>query len=275
MEALLHGIAHHGYSILFAAVFLEAIGFPVPAALALLIAGAASASGDLITALAAASALSALVLGDTCMFLIGKYTGWWLLGLLCRISVNPESCIVSSAASFYRRGRLVLIFAKFIPGINTMAPPLAGSMNMRPAQFLLLDFAGAALYTGVYMAVGYGFSGAIAAVTRGYHLFGRVMGWVAIAAVVGYVGYLTWTWIKDRGRRKVPMASPVEVARALASEGGVIYDVRSHGYYHRETIRIQGSKRLEPNAIHQFEAQEATEQRIYLYCTCLHEATSS
>ena len=100
MQSLLSGLPQHGYSILFTVVFLEAVGFPVPAAPALLIAGAASAGGSLDPLLAAAYALSAMMLGDTLMFVMGRYTGWWLLAVLCRLSLNPESCILRSADSF-------------------------------------------------------------------------------------------------------------------------------------------------------------------------------
>ena len=126
-------LAQHGYSLLIATVFLEAVGIPVPAALALMIAGGAAARGVLQAPNAFGAALLAMLAGDTLMFLLGRYTGWWLLGILCRISLNPESCILRSADTFYRRGRTLLVIAKFIPGINTMAPPLAGSMNMRLA----------------------------------------------------------------------------------------------------------------------------------------------
>src|SRR5258708_34478685 len=101
------------------------------------------------------------------MFLLGRYTGWWLLGILCRISLIPESCILRSADSFYRRGKTLLVIAKFIPGINTMAPPLAGSMNMRLRTFLRLDLAGAALYIGSYCIVGVVFSYGLEAGARG------------------------------------------------------------------------------------------------------------
>src|SRR5271170_3389865 len=116
--------AHHGYAILVAAIFLEAIGLPVPGGLLLIVAGAAAAQGVLQAPYVLGAALAAMLVGDTAMFLLGRYTGWWLLGILCRISLNPESCILRSADSFYRRGRTLLVFAKFIPGLNTMAPPL-------------------------------------------------------------------------------------------------------------------------------------------------------
>ena len=275
MESLLSGLSQHGYTILFAIVFLEAIGFPVPAALALLIAGGASARGSLYLSLAVSSALLAMILGDTLMFLMGRYTGWWLLSQLCRLSLNPESCILRSADSFYRRGRAVLLFAKFVPGINTMAPPLAGSMNMRFGQFLGLDFIGAALYAGVYLSVGFLFSDALGTITTNYQAFSRVLSWVLIAAVVGYLGFKVWLWTKSRGLRSVPFVSPAEAARAFSFDAAMIYDVRSHGYYDRKATRVKGSRRLEPNALSQFQQDFPAGKQIYLYCTCVDDATSA
>src|ERR1700722_11676096 len=171
METLLASVSKHGYSILFMIVFLEAIGVPVPAALALLIAGGAMATGALQPFLTVVIAVGATLLGDILMFLMGRYTGWWLLGILCRLSLNPETCILRTADSFYRRGRVMLLFAKFVPGLNTMAPPLAGRMNMPFFQFLRLDLGGSALYVGSFLAVGFAFSGALEAITRGYQTF--------------------------------------------------------------------------------------------------------
>src|SRR5580658_5483806 len=115
MDFLANALARHGYSILFTVVFMEAIGIPVPAALGLLIAGGAAAKGTLAPGACIAFALAAMLLGDSLMYLLGRYTGWWLLGVLCRISLNPEACILQSADSFYRRGRTLLVIAKFIP----------------------------------------------------------------------------------------------------------------------------------------------------------------
>jgi len=275
MESLLAEVSRHGYSILFGIVFLEAVGFPVPAALALVIAGAASATGTLSPIPVALSALSAIILGDTLMFLMGRYTGWWLLGLLCRLSLNPESCVLRSADSFYRRGRTLLIFAKFVPGINTMAPPMAGSMNMRLGQFLRLDLTGTVLYAGSFLVNGFLFSGALETVTKGYQAITRVVSWVLIAAAVGYVAGQVWLWRKARVLRSVPFVSPAEAARALSSDAAVIYDVRSHGYYDSKAMRIQGSSRLDPNALNQFQDGFPASKQIYLYCTCVREATSA
>ena len=274
MGSLNAALMQHGYLILAVVVFLEAIGVPVPAAIALLISGGAAARGVLQIHYVVGIAVLAMMVGDTLMFLLGRYTGWWLLGLLCRVSLNPESCILRSADSFYRRGRTLLVIAKFIPGINTMAPPLAGSMNMRAFTFLRLDLAGALLYTGSYLLVGYLFSGALDAVTRGYDSAGRIVGWIVLALIVGYLLFRVWLWGKGRALSAVPFAQPEDVARELAT-GAPVYDVRSHGYFDPKATRIQGSRRLDPNALHQSGVEMPGEGKVFVYCTCVRQATST
>ena len=114
-------IAHHGYLFLAIVCFAEAIGLPVPAALALLTAGAVVAYGDLHFYFVFGIAWVAMMAGDVILYFMGRVSGWALLGLLCRLSANPETCILRSAEYFYRRGKQTLLFAKFIPGINTMS----------------------------------------------------------------------------------------------------------------------------------------------------------
>src|SRR3984885_13039578 len=229
MESWMSGLAQHGYLILFTAVFLESVGLPMPAALALLIAGAAAAGGSLRVSYALGGSVLAMFAGDTLMFLLGRYTGWWLLGVLCRISLNPESCILRSADTFYRRGRTLLVIPKFISGINTMAPPLAGSMNMRFWAFLKLDLAGAVLYIGACFAVGFLFSGALEAITRGYQTFGRALGWSVAILVAGYLAFQIGLRIKAGQVTAVPLVSPAEAAGEMAA-GGWSCDVGTHGY---------------------------------------------
>ena len=124
-------ISHNGYLLLASICFAEAIGLPVPAALAILTAGAVAAYGDLHLYFLLPAAIIATLSGDVILYFAGRVSGWALLGILCRVSANPETCILRSAEYFYRRGKLTLLFAKFIPGINTMSPPLAGSMRSR------------------------------------------------------------------------------------------------------------------------------------------------
>ena len=130
MDDLVPLISHHGYVWLAAVCFAEAIGLPVPAALALLTAGAVAAYGKLHIYSVIGLSFLAMLVGDVLLYFTGRVSGWALLGILCRLSANPETCILRSAEYFYRRGKQTLLFAKFIPGINTMSPPLAGSIQI-------------------------------------------------------------------------------------------------------------------------------------------------
>src|SRR5215468_7965079 len=155
MPELASLIARHGYSIVVVIVFVEAIGLPSPAALSLVTAGAAVAGHLLRAPILLPLALAAMLAGDTLLFFGGKRSGWRLLGFLCKVSANPETCILRSAQSFYKRGKTTLVIAKFIPGVNTMGPPLAGSMKMPFSQFLRFDAMGTALYVVAYFTLGF------------------------------------------------------------------------------------------------------------------------
>ena len=271
MHEVLATVARHGLAALGLAVFLEAIGLPVPAALALLAAGAACAWHTMRPDAALAVAMLAMLAGDILLFFVGRYSGWQLLGILCRLAANPETCILTSADSFYRRGRTTLVVAKFIPAINTMAPPLAGSMRMRFTQFLWLDAAGALLYIGVYGIGGYLFSDFLSMITHGFETASRALSWLVGVGMVAYVAYHAVLYWKHRVYRVVPRVQVSELLNRLEdakeSERVMIADVRSHGYYDPGAERIRGSIRLEPN--HLMAAMEALpkDKEIYLYCT--------
>jgi len=263
-------LGQHKYAVLGVIVFLEAIGIPIPAALALVAAGAASASRVLRPELVVLTAVSAMLLGDALLYFLGRYSGWTLLGILCRVSLNPETCILRAAESFYRRGRITLVVAKFLPGINTMAPPLAGSMRMGLGQFLRLDLAAACLYTLAFGGLGFLFSGFIGVIVHEVRAVGRVIEWLVIAGLAGYVGYRIRVYWKHRAYRMVPRVNVGELAQRLASadpEKIVLADVRSHGYYDPGASRIKGSIRLEPNNLSAQLSQLSRDKPIYLYCT--------
>ena len=277
MYALSLNITQHGYSILFALVFAEAIGLPLPAALALLIAGASSAKGPLQLWFVLLTSLSALLLGDALLFLLGRYTGWWLLGILCKLSLNPDSCILRAAKSFHRYGRTMLVLAKFVPGINALAPPLAGSMNMRFAQFFALDVVGAALYAVAWCGAGFLFSDFLGTLMSGYQASGRVLLRLAACAIAVYFGYHLWLFLKAGALSYVPRVSASYVARRLYSDvhrDMAVFDARSHGYYSNKASRVKGSVRLEPNTVLQQLESLPRDREIVLYCTCHRDATS-
>jgi membrane protein DedA with SNARE-associated domain len=263
-------MARHGYALTFGLLLAEAIGLPFPAAIALVAAGAAVAAHALWGPYILLAAVVGLMLGDTVQFWLGRYMGWLLLGCLCRVSINPETCILRSAESFYKRGKATLVVAKFIPGVNTMAAPLAGSMKMRFSQFLQLDFAGALVYSLTYLSVGYVSRDFLAALLRGFHEAGLALEVVVLAALVVYAIYRAVQFRKNKMYRVVPRIQVQELAALLASEDAgrvLIVDVRSHGYYDGGSARIKGSIRIEPNNLEEEVKNLPKDKDIYLYCT--------
>jgi membrane protein DedA with SNARE-associated domain len=269
LDNLPHFLHTYGYLSLGMFLFLEATGFPIPGSLVLLTAGAACAQGLLHPAVAWTAALGATLTGDILLYLIGRYTGWGLLGFLCRISLNPESCILSTAGAFYKRGRKLLLFAKFVPGINTMAPPLAGTMNMSPDNFLVLDMGGATLYTTTFFAAGFVFSGFLTNMLTGARTLGSALEWLLGTGLVLYLAHrlrLLWTHRTMNASPRMEVATVANLIQA-GEEDATIVDVRSHGYYNRDAVRIRGSIRLDPNSISDALAEMPKGRKLFLYCT--------
>jgi len=270
MNDLLSLILQRGYLFLAVVCFAEAIGLPLPAALAILTAGAVAAYGDLHFYFVFGVGVLAMISGDVILYFAGRVSGWALLGLLCRLSANPETCILRSAEYFYRRGKLTLLFSKFIPGINTMSPPLAGSMKMRLRDFLQFDALGAILYVGAYSLAGYLFSDALRAITRGLRSAGFAAEVIFTVGLAAYVVYRIWIYRKYRLLDVIPRVAAEELARRLASDAAqnmLIADVRSHGYYDADSERIAGSIRIEPNNLMEEVKNLPKDREIYLYCT--------
>jgi membrane protein DedA with SNARE-associated domain len=269
MNDLLSTLAHHGYAWVFFLLLAEAAGLPVPASIALVAAGAAVASHTLTFSGIVVISVIALLIGDTAQFWLGRAMGWSLLGFLCRLSMNPETCMLRSAESFYKRGKTTLVIAKFIPGVNTMAAPLAGSMKMRFGQFLRLDFLGSMLYAMTYLLVGY-LSRDFLATIKGFQTAGRAIEVIVAVAVAVYVVYRIAQFQKYREYQVTPRVQVQELEAVLASDQAarvLIVDVRSHGYYDAGAERILGSIRIEPNNLDQEVELLPKDKDIYLYCT--------
>jgi membrane protein DedA with SNARE-associated domain/rhodanese-related sulfurtransferase len=273
-------------------MFLTAAGLPLPASVLLLAAGSSShpnaAHNDAmhqglhIWLMLPIAWLSALV-GDTLLYLGGRYTGWWLLAGMCRVSVDPENCIFRSADYFYKRGPRTLLFAKFVPGLASMAAPLAGSLSMRFGRFLRLDAMGALNYVAAWLLTGFVFSRFIEDIVWWVQRVGHVMLFVVLALVLGYAAMYGVSLLRARQYRKVRRVSAVSLHERLKNVDPnrlvIIADVRSHGYYDPGMQRIANSIRVEPHrlkeefaALREFMAPEC---EIYLYCSCIRDTTSA
>jgi membrane protein DedA with SNARE-associated domain/rhodanese-related sulfurtransferase len=227
-------------------------------------------------------ALCAALLGDTVLYFGGRFTGWWLLGALCRVSLNPETCIFGSASSFYRRGPRTLLFAKFVPGLATVAAPLAGSLNMPFTRFLKLDTCGIFFYVSAWSSVGFLFADFLRSIVEWVVRLGHITAATISAIVLLYILWVLMSSLRDARSSNVERVAAEELNERLKAATHekllVIADVRSHGYYDPAAQRIKNSIRVEPNrlreeleALREFMAPEC---EIYLYCSCARDATS-
>src|SRR5215472_8781633 len=139
-------LIHHGLPIVFGAVFVEQIGVPLPAFPWLLAAGALSAMGEFNLLLGLVATVSACLIADAIWFYLGRYRGNQVLSLLCRFSLEPDSCVRRARSAFQKYGLGGLVAAKFLPGMSTVAPPLAGLSGMPASRFLAVDLLGSFLY---------------------------------------------------------------------------------------------------------------------------------
>src|ERR1035438_9085656 len=149
-----HILLTYGYLLVFAWVLVEQLGIPLPATPILLAAGALSAQRELSFPLALAAGLAAALTADSAWFLIGRRYGHHVLRLLCKLSLEPTTCVRRTQNSFGRRRAVTLVVAKFVPGLATLAPPVAGQNGMAFAPFLLFDGLGSAMWVGALLAVG-------------------------------------------------------------------------------------------------------------------------
>ncbi|MGC2324072.1 MAG: sulfurtransferase, partial [Terriglobales bacterium] len=142
--------------------------------------------------------------------------------------------------------------------------------RMGYGQFARLDLIGASLYTLAYTGIGFLFSDLIVAIAKGAATVGRVVEWLLLVVLIGYVAYRAYLYWQHREYRIVPRVQVTELAERLADSEGtnvVVADVRSHGYYDPGATRIKGSIRLEPNNLLATVKEWPHDKQIYLYCT--------
>src|SRR5450631_1712110 len=189
MNETLQFVVRHGYFLLFAWVFVEQAGLPIPSAPLLLAAGAVSGIHHMKLGAAMALAVAGALSSDSMWYEIGRRKGVRVLQLLCRISLEPDSCVRRTQISFTRNGPRVLLGAKFIPGLNAMAAPLSGIIRMGWRKFLLFDAIGALAWVSVFTITGYAFSGELEHVAARAAYLGE---WLLVLLLAGFAGYIFW-----------------------------------------------------------------------------------
>jgi membrane protein DedA with SNARE-associated domain len=261
-------LLRHGYLLLSAYVLAVGLGLPVPADPLLLLLGARVGNHDYsLFKLLLAAMIPALV-GDMVWYQVGRLRGRSVLGLLCKLTLEPDTCVRKTEGTFAKRGASALLFAKFVPGISLMSVALAGISRMRIWRFLLADAAGCALWASAYLLVGRVFYRQVDAVIALLGLFGRSTGLVVAALIALYVAvkYLERRWFLHKLR--INRITPDEVHDLLErGHAMTIVDLRHPAEVERAGMKIAGALVLRPDDLRSRSHEIPRNHQIILYCT--------
>jgi membrane protein DedA with SNARE-associated domain/rhodanese-related sulfurtransferase len=278
MNETIEFLLKHGYAILFVAVLAEQTGLPIPSAPFLVAAGALAGLGRLSLFEALTLAVAASLIGDSLWFHLGKRRGSSILRFLCKIALEPDSCVRQTGCIYSRYGAGSLLFAKFVPGLSTVAPPMAGMYKLAPWKFILLDAAGAALWAGAYAAVGWWFRMQLEVLAVYLERFGSGLG---LAVALALALYLALKYIQRRRiyrALRIARITPYELKERMDS-GETLSIVDLRNAFERREGRIPGSLQISPLQLTGEEVDSAiaalSHNEIILYCTCPNEVTSA
>jgi membrane protein DedA with SNARE-associated domain len=261
-------VLKHGVGFVFLNVLLEQLGIPVPAVPTLLVAGALAADGKLPFGRLLAAAFLATVAADSAWFLLGRRYGQKILKTLCKLSLSPDSCVRQTEGLFDTYGLVSLLFAKFVPGYSTVAPPLAGAAGATLPRFLVFTSGGTLLWVGTSLTLGLAFHGAIDRALS----FLAGLGSGAIVLLGGALAlYIGVKWIQRRRFYKFLRMARISAAdlRRLMDEGKapLIVDVRSNNARARDPRRIPGAIVADILELDDQVSHLPTDREIVLYCT--------
>jgi membrane protein DedA with SNARE-associated domain len=268
MDLSVDFVIRHGYAVVFGWVFVEQIGLPIPAVPILLAAGALAGAGRLDLSTVLVLAVLASVVSDTVWYAIGRLRGGAVLGLLCRISLEPDSCVRRTEEAFGHQGARSLLLAKFVPGLSTAAPPLAGIIRMPVPRFLVFTTAGGLLWAGVFVGLGYVFSEHLERIAAEAARLGTWLVALLVAALGVYVGGKYVTRQRFLRRLRIARIEPDELkARLDAGEAITLVDLRHSVDFEAEPSIIPGALHLTTAELEARHGEIPRDREIVLYCT--------
>lgn len=260
-------LIRHGYSILFIWVLLEKLGVPIPVVPALLAAGTLAGLGKLNFALVIVMAVIASLSGDLLWYYLGRLYGNKVLSLLCRISLDPDSCVRRVKGIYTRYGARALLVARFFPGLSTIGAPLAGVIRMRVRDFIMFDGIGTLCWVGVLAGLGYQFNQLIE------HLFTdlfRSRHWIGWMIPMSFAIYVLWKYIqRKRFLHQIAVArvTPEEVKQKLdEGEKILILDLRSALEFDSEPYTIPGAFHLSFDELEENHQKLPRDREVILFC---------
>ncbi|MBV8809421.1 MAG: VTT domain-containing protein [Acidobacteriaceae bacterium] len=261
-------LLRHGYSLLFVYVLAVGIGLPLPADPLFLLMGALAGNGQYSFSASLLIAVIATLIGDILWYQLGRFRGRWVLGFLCKLSLEPDTCVRKTEARFVKRGAGALVFAKFIPGMGLLSVSLAGISRIRCWLFLVADAVGCTLWAGSYLLLGRIFHRQVDFLIAWLGLFGRRAGFVIVALLALYIAVKFLERKRLLRNLRVNRITPQQAFDLIENGQPVTFvDLRHPAEVERDGFKIAGALVLRPDDLRAGSQQIPKDREIILYCT--------
>jgi membrane protein DedA with SNARE-associated domain/rhodanese-related sulfurtransferase len=273
MATVIGWLEHVGVTVVFLFVLCEQIGLPLPSVPILIIAGAWSAQGGASLFSITAVAISACLLADVAWYAAGRRLGSRVLRAMCRLSLEPDSCVSDTEKVFSRFGTRVLIFAKFVPGLGAVATAMSGVVGAGLAGFLIYDLIGATLWSGAAVVIGAIFHDAVESVFAELATLGRIGALLVLGLFAGFLALKWWRRHEFFQQLRMSRISVDELSRLRDSGTALtLIDARPGPSRVRDGI-IPGAIAFE--TLLADSGASAREGEVVVYCACPSEATAA
>jgi membrane protein DedA with SNARE-associated domain/rhodanese-related sulfurtransferase len=281
MPIALAFFVHYAYLILFLWVLVEQIGVPVPSIPVLLTAGTLSATHKVHHSYALLAVLAACIISDSMWFALGRRYGNSVLKLLCRLSLEASTCVSKTEGYFTKRGPATLLFSKFVPGLSTVAPPIAGQIGMPYRRFFIWDLAGSIVWAETFLLAGRFFGDLAQKSTGFFHWLGHFAFAIFVLMVLSLIAHRVLKQRKFLRQVRELRLEPAELkammdqAKLQGNKPPFIVDLRHPLDYLPDPRVLPGALRIGPNEIRQHSEIIPRDRDVVLYCTCPSEETSA
>lgn len=271
----------HAYSVMFGWVLIEQGGLPVPSVPLMLAAGTMTAAHRLHVAFLLPVVLLACLISDSAWFWMGRRYGSRVLDVLCKFSLEAATCVNRTQGSIARRGAFTLLFAKFVPGLSTMAAPIAGQAGVKYPEFVAFDMLGSLLWAGAWLFAGR-FFGDVA--KRSNEFFSTLTHFAGVLVLLMIVGVLVYRYMQRRrflselqGMRLEPaqLLMMINEAKTAGIDQPFIIDLRHPLDVLTDPLVLPGALRIGPDELKRRRELIPRDRDVVLYCTCPSEETSA
>ncbi|MFC0514222.1 DedA family protein/thiosulfate sulfurtransferase GlpE [Mucilaginibacter angelicae] len=275
MNALVDLIQTYGLWLVFLITLLQSVGLPLPAFAVLIVTTAVTPPTEANIIILILTGTLGTLTGDVILYFAGKRYGTGILGKLCKISISPDTCVRSTGDIFERYGAPALTILKFVPGLSTLAPVVAGVYAMQVTLFVFFSSIAALIYIGAAVTLGAVFRHEVDGLISALSHYGKLGG---LFVVVLFGLYLLFKWlrrytlIKQFETDRLTVNDLIELLDGESSP--VILDARPIDQRTKNGF-IPGSVPIDESSLNDIADRYAEHKEIVIYCSCPNEITAA